>query len=122
VFRGNSNSREEGHRSRLIRDSYLPQIEIALDQVFEPGFLDQYIKKHHGNPGPKKAGVVCTRDYISDGGRKRAAIDALRGNKGSVAIALAEVIAALPDSDRCVPTTVAQFFTEISKRFGLNRR
>ncbi|HEX4825242.1 MAG TPA: AAA family ATPase [Candidatus Polarisedimenticolaceae bacterium] len=107
--------------AELVRDGYLPQIEEALARVFEPGFIDQYIKEHNGRPGPKKAGVEYTRDYTSAGGRERAAIDALRGNKGSVATSLAEVIAALPDAARRVPTTVAQFFAEISKRFDLSR-
>jgi putative ATP-dependent endonuclease of the OLD family len=108
--------------AELIRDGYLPQVSEAFDKVSGPGFLDGYIKEHNGRPGPKKAGVEYTREYTSAGGRERAAIDALRGNKGNVASSLAEVIAALPDPARRIPTTVAQFFAEISKHFGLSRR
>ncbi len=108
--------------AELVRDGYLPQIVEALDKVFEPGFLDRYIKDLNGKPGPKKAGVEYTRDYASAGGRERAAIDALRSNKGNVATSVAEVIAALPDPARRIPTTVTQFFAEISKHFSLSRR
>lgn len=105
--------------AELVRDGYLSQIEQALDKVLGKDFLDEFIKDLHGKAGPKKAGVEYTRDYQSPGGRERAAIDALRLHKGSVAAALGEEIVALPNPARRVPTTVAQFFAEISKKFGI---
>jgi putative ATP-dependent endonuclease of the OLD family len=108
--------------AELVWDGYLPQIEEALDKVFGTGFLTDYIEKHDGKPGPKKAGVEYTRDYKSAGGRERAAIDALRRNKADVATCLADVIVALPDPARRIPTTVAQYFAEVSNHFGLSRR
>ncbi len=107
--------------AELVRDGYLAQIVEALDKAFEPGFLDRYIKNLHGKPGSTTAGVEYTRDYKSAGGRERAAIDALRRHKRSAATPLAEVIGALADPARRIPTTVAQFFAEISKHFGLSR-
>jgi putative ATP-dependent endonuclease of OLD family len=107
--------------AELVRDGYLPQIVEALDKVNKPWFLDRYIKNLNGKPGPTKAGVAYTRDYGSAGGRERAAIDALRDHKGSAATSLAEIIGALPAPARRIPTTVAQFFAEISKHFGLSR-
>lgn len=108
--------------AELVRDGYLPQIVEALDKVIEPGFLDRYIKDLNGKSGPTKAGVEYIREYTSAGGRERAAIDALRDKKASIATTLAEVIAAMPDPARRIPKTVAQFFDTISKCFGLSRR
>lgn len=106
--------------AQLVHEGYLPQIEEAFNKS-EPDFLDKYIKRLDGKEGPKKAGVKYTRDYSSAGGRERAAIDALEGEKALIATPLAETIANLADATRRVPPSVAGFFEMISKHFGLSR-
>lgn len=102
--------------SQLVGENYLPEIETALDVMDgKAGYLDRYIADLNGQN--KKKGVV--RDYKSAGGRERAALDALEGNKTSSAKHVAAVIADHRDPARRFPTQIRALFEVIGQVHGL---
>ncbi len=104
--------------SQLIVDGYQVEIEIALDAMEGvAGFLDEYIKDKHGQNLKKD----IIRDYKSEGGRARAAFDAISGAKTSVAKHLANTIIALPNVTRRFPSTIDKFFSLVSTAEGLSK-
>ena len=102
--------------SQLLEEQYLQEIEAALDAMDgNVGFLDRYIDELHGQN--KKKNVV--RDYKSAGGRERAALDALEGNKTSGAKHVATAISNHPDPARRFPTQIKALFEIIGQAHGL---
>ena len=106
----------ENFESQLLAENYLSEIEAALDAMDgNAGYLDRYIDELHGQN--KKKNVV--RDYKSAGGRERAALDALHGNKTSAAKHVATAIAGHADSARRYPTRIKTLFEIIGQAHGL---
>lgn len=104
--------------SQLLVEGYLAEIEKGLDAMSGmPGYLDNYIKDKHGQKGKKNV----LRDYLSEGGRERAAFDAISGAKTSVARHLANTIIALPDPAERFPSTIGKFFDLVSAAEGLKK-
>jgi putative ATP-dependent endonuclease of the OLD family len=104
--------------SQLLAENYLKEIESALDAMDgKAGYLDRYIDELHGQN--KKKNVV--RDYKSAGGRERAALDALEGNKTSAAKHVATSISSLKDAARRYPTRIQSLFEIIGQAHGLNK-
>jgi putative ATP-dependent endonuclease of OLD family len=102
--------------SQLLAEKYLSEIEAALDAMDgNAGYLDRYIDELHGQN--KKKNVV--RDYKSAGGRERAALDALQGNKTSAAKHVATAIAGHADAARRYPTRIKTLFEIIGQAHGL---
>ncbi|HHA2573029.1 ATP-dependent nuclease [Stenotrophomonas lactitubi] len=104
--------------SQLVAEGYLGEIELALDAMSGvKGYLDEYIKDKHGQKA--RGGVL--RDYISPGGRDRAAFDALSGAKTSVSKHLGHVITAHKDPGRRFPLTIKKIFEVVSAAHGLKK-
>lgn len=104
--------------SQLLDEQYLPEIEAALDAMDgKVGYLDRYIEDLHGQN--KKKNVV--RDYKSAGGRERAALDALEGNKTSGAKYVATAISNHSDAARRFPTRIKALFEIIGQAHGLKK-
>lgn len=104
--------------SQLLEEQYLPQIETALDAMDgQANFLDRYIDDLHGQN--KKKNVV--RDYKSSGGRERAALDALEGNKTRAAKHVATAISSHPDAERRFPSRIAALFQTIGQAHALSK-
>ncbi|ORE39893.1 ATP-dependent nuclease [Pseudomonas aeruginosa] len=105
--------------TQLLAEGYLTEIEIAMDKAFEAeGFLDEFIKSNHGLPYPKNKG---NRDYESDGGRIRAAADAMKAAKTKMAKPLARTVSELPDPARRFPSAIQHLFEIISADHGLTK-
>ncbi|WP_282295282.1 AAA family ATPase [Stenotrophomonas sp. PS02289] len=108
----------QNFESALIAEGYVKEIEVALDSMSgTPGYLDGFIKDLNGQ---KKRGNVV-RDYLSAGGRERAALDAISAAKTSVSKHLATTIIALPDPAKRFPSTIAKFFALVSVSEGLEK-
>ena len=106
--------------SQLVLEHYLPEIEAVLDLVEgTPGYLDWYIDHHDGKDGRKREGKTEKRQYKTAGGRDRAAIDALGGNKTKAAKDLATSIANHADPARRFPSLVKKLFQIIGQAHGL---
>ncbi|WP_287878561.1 AAA family ATPase [Aquitalea sp.] len=105
--------------AQLLSDGYLPEIEAVFNDIGGANALDEYISDLHGKPGKKVDGVQPIRDYHSDGGRTRAALDMMRDKKTRHAAPIASKIAALPDKQRRIPPKVSEFFDVITLHFGL---
>lgn len=104
--------------SQLVEEKYLPEIESALDAMDgKAGYLDRYIAELHGQN--KKKNVV--RDYKSAGGRERAALDALEGNKTSGARHVATAISSHKDPARRFPTKIQALFEIIGQAHALKK-
>ena len=104
--------------SQLIDEGYLPEIELALNQMSgSKAYLDDFIAQMHGQKA--KGGVI--RDYKSKDGRGRAAFDALTSAKTSVSKPLASTISTLADPGRRFPKTILGLFERISVNLGLQK-
>jgi putative ATP-dependent endonuclease of OLD family len=104
--------------SQLLDEQYLPEIEAALDAMDgKADFLGRYIFELHGRN--KKKNVV--REYKSAGGRERAALDALEGNKTSAAKHVATAISNHLDVERRFPTRIMALFEIIGHAHGLKK-
>jgi putative ATP-dependent endonuclease of OLD family len=105
--------------THLIANGYLKEIEAAMNELHSVGdALDQYIKKNHGKTyGPDKG----DRDYESEGGRERAARDAMSASKTKLAKPLARVISSLEDEDRRFPPGILKLFDIIAEDQKLPR-
>lgn len=103
---------------QLIEDGYLSEVEKAFNEMRKTsGTLDNYIKKNEGEKG--KRGIP--RDYLTEGGRERAAIDLLRENKTQAAIPVAAHITQAYKLPRSVPQKVLELFQKISQDLGLTQ-
>lgn len=104
--------------SQLVEEKYLPEIESALDVMDgKTGYLDRYIAELHGQN--KKKNVV--RDYKSAGGRERAALDALEGNKTSGARHVATAISNHKNPARRFPTKIQALFEIVGQAHALKK-
>lgn len=104
---------------QLIAEGYLPEIEIALNEVHGvPTYLDTYISTHQGLPRGKNKG---TRDYTVADGRNIAALDALKGLKTRMAKPIATTISNLPDVARRFPQKIEGLLATIGAAHGLNK-
>jgi putative ATP-dependent endonuclease of OLD family len=108
---------------QLLAEDYLPQVEQALDEIHEVDFLDYFIDKNEGLPYKKtKDGTdKGVRDYKSEGGRLRAAADAMKSEKLRLARPLARAISGLNDPERQFPSNIRKLFEIISKDRGLEK-
>ncbi|WP_439892500.1 ATP-dependent nuclease [Ralstonia sp. 25C] len=105
--------------TQLLEDGYLAEIEVALDEAHgQKSFLDAYIDKHHGLDLGKGKG---TRDYKSDGGRIRAAADAMKAAKTRLAKPLARTISGLKDLERRFPRHIEKLFSTIGTDHGIQK-
>jgi putative ATP-dependent endonuclease of OLD family len=106
--------------TQLLADGYLAEVESALNETYgHEKYLDWYIDNHHGLPlGKNKP----NRDYMSDGGRLRAAADAMKGSKTRLAKPLARTIAGLADSGRRFPKHIEELFAVIGAAHGIKKR
>lgn len=105
-----------GFEEQLLDEGYLSEIEEAIDEIEgEIAYLDDYIASLHGKP--KKKQVL--RDYQSEGGRLRAAIDYQSENKTRMAKPVARIISELEDPARRFPTAITELFGIISADHGL---
>jgi putative ATP-dependent endonuclease of OLD family len=108
--------------TQLIAEGYMTEIEAALNATSgDAAFLDSFIAKNHGlSYGKNKDGTdKGVRDYISAGGRERAAADAMKGQKTRLAKPLAHQIVSLADQNRRFPSTIAALFKAIGTAHGL---
>jgi putative ATP-dependent endonuclease of the OLD family len=108
--------------TQLIAEGYMTEIEAALNVASgDAAFLDSFIAKNHGlSDGKNKDGTdKGVRDYISAGGRERAAADAMKGQKTRLAKPLAQQIVSLADQNRRFPSTIAALFKAIGTAHGL---
>jgi putative ATP-dependent endonuclease of OLD family len=108
--------------TQLLAEGYLGEIEAALNAASgEAEFLDGFIKKNHGHSyGKFKDGTdKGSRDYKSEGGRERAAADAMKGQKTRLAKPLAHQIVGLADPLRRFPSTIDSLFKIIGAAHGL---
>jgi putative ATP-dependent endonuclease of OLD family len=104
---------------QLLAEGYLSEIELALNEFHNSeGFLDGFIHQNHGLSYGKAKG---NRDYISNGGRERAAIDAMKLNKLRIAKILARTITELTDPTRQFPSQIERLFQTVSKCHGLRK-
>lgn len=105
--------------TQLLEDGYLAEIEAALDEAHgQKSFLDAYIDKHHGLELGKGKGA---RDYKSEGGRIRAAADAMKAAKTRLAKPLARTISGLKDSERRFPKHIEKLFSIIGTDHGIQK-
>ncbi len=108
--------------TQLIAEGYMNEIEAALNATSgDATFLSSFIAKNHGlSYGKNKDGTdKGTRDYMSAGGRERAAADAMKGQKTRLAKPLAHQIVNLADRNRRFPSTIAALFKAIGTAHGL---
>jgi len=107
-----------GFEPYLIAEGYLPEIELAIDEVEgKTSFLDDYVTRMQGQ---KKRGGI-TRDYTVANGRELAAIDYLEQNKTRVARQVAVAISNQTDPKRRVPKKLEEFFEIIGSDHGLSK-
>lgn len=105
---------------QLLAEGYLPEIEIALNEVHEnPSYLDQFITIREGKP---YGGNKGNRDYLSTGGRVRAAADAMKDEKTRLARPLAQIISGLVDPGRQFPSQIERLFKIIGIDHGLKKK
>lgn len=104
--------------AQLVSEGYVDAVGLALDKIDGAGALDAYIADMHGEPGRKKT----VRNYQGEGGRERAAIDALRERKTRLAQPMARAILGLEQIERRVPVCVESLLDVISNDFGLEKR
>jgi putative ATP-dependent endonuclease of OLD family len=110
--------------TQLIAEGYMAEIEAALNEVSgATAFLDGFIDKNHGlSYGKFKDGTdKGSRDYKSAGGRKRAAADAMKGQKTKLAKPLAHQIVGLSDPERKFPSTIGSLFQIIGAAHGMSK-
>ncbi|MEM5276419.1 AAA family ATPase [Cupriavidus taiwanensis] len=106
--------------TQLLEDGYLVEIETALNEAHgRESFLDEFIDKHHGLELAKGKGV---RDYKSEGGRARAAADAMKASKTRLAKPLARTISGLTDPERRFPEHIERLFSVIGKNHGIQKQ
>jgi putative ATP-dependent endonuclease of OLD family len=104
---------------QLLADGYLAEIEQALDEVQAcDAYLDSFIKQNDGLP---YRGTKGNRDYASDGGRVRAAGDAMKAEKTRLARPLARTIVNMADPTRQFPSQIKRLFEIVSNGHGLKR-
>jgi putative ATP-dependent endonuclease of OLD family len=102
---------------QLLAEDYQPEIETAIAGTFGATYLDDYIKKVHG----QKASATETHDFSGTGGRTRAVRLLIEGNKRAMALPIAEaVLASIPPKAR-LPTFVNGLFAKMSTDLGLTR-
>jgi putative ATP-dependent endonuclease of OLD family len=102
--------------TQLVAEDYLPEIEAALNAMSgKANFLDDYIEELHGQQISKTE----KRDYKSEGGRERAATDAIARHKTDVAKHLAHGISSLADPARRFPTRIKALFEMVGAAHGL---
>lgn len=105
--------------TQLLHEGYLTEVELALNEVNgNECFLDYFIKTRNGTAYPKNKG---NRDYLSEGGRTRAAADAMKDEKTSLARPLARKVSNLLDPNRQFPSTISSLFKIISADHGLKK-
>ncbi|OXC75679.1 putative ATP-dependent endonuclease of the OLD family, YbjD subgroup [Caballeronia sordidicola] len=106
--------------TQLLADGYLTEIETALDEASgHEKFLDWYIENHDGLSLGKNKG---SRDYKSEGGRLRAAADAMKGSKTRLAKPLARTISTLADQSRRFPQHIERLLSKIGADHGIQKR
>lgn len=104
--------------SQLIAENYVMEIEAALEAMDgKAGYLNRFIDELHGQNKTK----TVVRDYKSAGGRERAALDALEGNKTSAAKHVATVISSHIDAARRYPSQITALFEIIGEAHGLKK-
>lgn len=104
--------------SQLIEEDYLSEINQALNEMNgSKTYLEDFIATMHGQKGKK--GVI--RDYLSAGGKERAAFDALSGAKTSVSKHLAHTITSHADPARRFPTMMKALFEIIGAAHDLKK-
>jgi putative ATP-dependent endonuclease of the OLD family len=104
--------------TQLLAEGYLAEIELALNAMSgSQSFLDDYIAELHG--AKAKGGVI--RDYLSPGGRERAALDAITRFKTDVSKHLSNAISSLTDPARRFPSKIMKLFEIIGAAHGLKK-
>ncbi|WP_241086420.1 ATP-dependent nuclease [Candidatus Vondammii sp. HM_W22] len=104
--------------SQLIDEGYMAEIEEALNIMKgSSAYLDEFIDELHGVKGKKEV----IRDYKTEGGRERAAFDAMSGAKTNLARHLGNVITSISDPERRFPTTIRILLETISTAYGLKK-
>jgi len=104
------------YEAYLVDEGYTDAIESALNRYHDTeDYVSEFInlmnsKKMKGGKGEK-------RNYTSDpdGGRKRALLDILAGNKTVYAEAIALEIVSLTKKDRRIPRKIKKLFEQIDK-------
>ncbi|MCW0053347.1 ATP-dependent nuclease [Burkholderia pseudomallei] len=106
--------------TQLLADGYIAEIEIALNEAYgHTSLLDEYIERNHGLDMGKGKGA---RDYKSNGGRLRAAADAMKSSKTRLAKPLARTISGLKDPDRRFPKHIEKLFSIIGQAHGIEKQ
>ncbi|RQZ74557.1 DUF2813 domain-containing protein [Burkholderia glumae] len=106
--------------TQLLAEGYLEEIEKALNETYEhDAYLDDFIDKNDGLPLSKSKDV---RDYKSDGGRLRAAADAMKASKTRLAKPLARTIADLEDPARRFPQHIEKLLSIIGQAHGIEKQ
>jgi putative ATP-dependent endonuclease of OLD family len=103
--------------TQLLAEGYQPEIERAIASTFGDSYLDNYIKKMHG----QKSSETATYDLSGTAGRTRAVQLIMENNKRVLAMPIAEaVLASAPPKPR-LPSVVNALFTKMSADLGLKR-
>lgn len=104
--------------THLVDSGYLAEVEVAMNELSgNDAALDAFIEKNEGLPYSKNKGGV--RDYKSEGGRVRAAKDAMASAKTKLAKPLARAISSLQDEERRFPPAIRKLFDIIAQNQGL---
>lgn len=110
----------QNFETHLVANGYLAEIEAAMNELHENDkALDNHIELQHGKDYPKGKGK---RDYKSDGGRERAAVDAMSSAKTKLAKPLARSISSIQDQERRFPPAIRKLFDIIAQDQGLPQR
>lgn len=111
--------KDSNFERQLLAENYLAEIELALNEAHNhASYLNQFIDKNHGLPYGKDKG---NRDYKSDGGRLRAAADAMKAEKTRLAKPLARTIVGSKDPARRFPSCIERLFRIIGEAHGLDK-
>ncbi len=108
-----------GFESYIMSENYQDVITTMLDETHHMvGYLDDYMTRMHGQRIKKDK----YRDYKTTGGRERAMVDLLSGNKTRYAKPLANHITALSDPSRQFPSRIEALLAQVAGDLGLPKR
>lgn len=116
----------------LLENNYDTEIIAAINQIEcseeeREGlpFFDAFIEKHHGESlSPRSTGTVCVscgqpikdkplRDYLSEGGHRRALCDCMKAGKAKYAASIAQTICNECPAERKCPPKIKELFDAV---------
>lgn len=122
----------------LLDNDYDDQIIQAINDFedntlaeYELPFFEAFISKHHGDSmSPRNTGKTCekcgqfikekpVRDYLSDGGRRRALCDCMKSGKAKYAAIISTTICKECEGDRRFPPRIIELMIKIKSVLGV---